>query len=622
MSGPRLAFRAFRAAVPPLAKAHLVRPSDPTPITTAVKTNKPGDLSGRSSEWVRKSRGFSMDVDSGRTDSVDRLITADDVRDIRQYLRDDFRGYRGVGARRIPRGQFAAPEAIRRLATGAEPSGVRAGLAETMVQNRGDIGLSAADVSLWWSVTGLTSDPVAVTEVAEHTGLSRRTIERRIRVIDQSIADLLNRGAFVVPPQQAAVRSEANVLALWADAASSSGGNSRSLDAIQAYVRRSQVTDIRLGAGRGSRADKDHRYRDSLRVPQRLETMARRPPLLLRADQAIEMFDPSSAGMTDPMLALELLESAQRENDSTEYETALRRAERLIPDRHVLGLAGRLRFLEAAFTIMRDAENLAALRYAIAWESEATHLTNPRERDLAVLKARAGQAHILQMFGRWELASHGYRRAVVPHMNWIRGEATVAELAALHDTLGQIAFTETLRRGPRRTAERALLHMARIAELAAEAVEIEFTLHRREFEVLLGYSTSSRTLRPLGELGRKQNWLLDRAREQFFNAAERHAAANRRLSAADLAMCWAIRERDWAGAAAGLSAFTAVHAELGGFANLSYRMQSRIIAAQKLWPALEDLPGVPGLAGPWRAPGLIPKNATGLLVYPARHDGG
>ncbi|GAA1938094.1 hypothetical protein [Amycolatopsis minnesotensis] len=544
------------------------------------------------------------DVESSRS------ISADDVKALRFYLRDDMRTPRTVQGRRILPSTTPPPEVIERLAPGVDPAHLRATLARHLVRFRLSGGLASEDLWLWWDATGLTSDPVSVTRIAEEAGVTRRTVERRLDAVDASIALILTVKRPLFANTAGDPLRATNLLALRAEAVGAIEPE-RDAAAVDAFAVRTLPHEAPQIRSASLPRDKDKRYRDSWRVPSRLLTMAGQPPL--RPSRPI-----AGTGLTltnDPHDALRQLTEAYAAGRANLYEFLLLQADRAIPDIHVAGPLVRLALLEIAYAITRDAENIVALRYARAWEAEAAALRSPGERDLAVLRARAGQAHICQIFGWLDSANELYRSAAQVAVTGEFGHHRRAAMIALHDVLGQIALTETLLGRRRETAMVVLDRMARVADGLAGVIEVEFTLARRRFEVEFGFSTSKHTLSPL-PVGRAHDRSLLRAQDEFFAVAAVHPSANRLLAAADLGMAWAIRERDQEAGKAHFARFTHVSEHIGSFANLSYRMQSRIRSAVGLLPDLAELPEVPGLAGPWRGPGQVPSTATGLLVYP------
>ncbi|HEY9311319.1 hypothetical protein [Williamsia sp.] len=537
--------------------------------------------------------------------------TPADVAELRRSLRDDMKAEPRLVGHATTLGKSRIFTHL--LAEGALPGQVRAGLAQLCVAHRVLVRLSAEDVDLFWAATGLTSPPVTVADLSRILKSNRKAIERRLNSIDAKVAELLRTRALPLP--SAAVRSPTaaeNVVALSSDAALTS--TPRSVSAIKAYAERLRTpfNTVLDGLPAPPRSAKDERYRDSLRVPARLETLAYDPPLLGTAYS----LDPEDG---DPAKALDDLERAARDGGSAQRSELIARVARLIPDAHVLGVASRLRFLELAFGITRDAENLRALRFAMAWESESAQLEDTDAREFALMSARAGRAHVLQMFGHLDLASSQYRRAAAPHLSKDhKSDLPIAHVERLNDILGQIAYTESLRCGNMAAAMKALDQMHRLEELVAPSLEAEFTRLRRTFEVRLVLTTSGSTLRPRRDIAAHDHSLLEASREEFFSVAARHAEPNRLLSAADLRVLWAIRERDIVTVEQSLAEFSDVSDGMRGYANLSHRTQTRISTAIALWQPLRDVQPVQGIEDPWREPGLIPKRATGLMVYPKR----
>ncbi|MGW4368015.1 hypothetical protein ACWEKT_20460 [Nocardia takedensis] len=435
-------------------------------------------------------------------------------------------------------------------------------------------------------------------------------MERRLDAIDAAIARILTVRHPTIVDTAGDPLSEMNLLALRAEAANAiePARDTAALDAFAARTLRHATPPTRTS--KQSR-DKDKRYRDSQRVPSRLLTLTGQPPLRpLRAISGVigELTD-------DPHEALRRLKHAYTAGFVDLYESLLLQAERAIPDVCTAGAETRVALLATAYAITRDAENIVALRYARAWEADAAALRTRAERNLGILQARAGQAHICQMFGRLDSANKLYRDAAHVGLTSEFGPHRRAAMIALHDILGQIALTETLLGLRQDAALTACDRMATLSEELIDTIDVEFTLARRRFEVELGFSTSRRTLSPL-PVGHVRNRALLTAHDDFFAVCAMHASANRLLAAADLGMAWAIRERDLETARTHYARFTDVSNHVGSFANLSYRLQSRIRSSVGLFPGLADLPDVPGIAGPWRGAGQVPVKATGLLVYP------
>jgi hypothetical protein len=462
---------------------------------------------------------------------------------------------------------------------------------------------------------------MSVTRIAEDTGVTRRTVERRLEAVDASIARILTAKRLRSHEASTDPLSATNMLALRAEA-SSAAEPGRDIAAVDAFAARTLPGDVQRLQSTNLARDKDKRYRDSWRVPSRLLTVAARPPLRpprLTAGTGLALTD-------DPHDALRQLTEAYAARRTDLYEFLLLQAERAIPDIHSAGPHARLALLEIAHVITRDAENIVALRYARAWEFEAATLSSSHDRDLVVLKARAGQAHVCQMFGFLDSANELYRSAAQVAATGEFGPHWRAAMTTLHDVLGQIVFTETLIGLRRDTTMAVLDRMARVAdELAggvdvpggpySGALDVEYTLARRRFEAEFAFNTSKHTLSAM-PVGRARDRALLRAYEAFSTLSAAVPSTHRLLAAADLGMAWAIRERDMTAARTHFARFAHVTEHIGSFANLSFRMQSRIRSAADLLPELAELPDVPGLAGPWRGPGRIPSMATGLLVHP------
>ncbi|WP_439663849.1 hypothetical protein ACSHWB_21825 [Lentzea sp. HUAS TT2] len=518
---------------------------------------------------------------------------------------------------------MSRPEIVERLAPGADPAHLRAALATHLVRFRTMDRLNSEDLWLWLDATGLTSDPAPVTQIAQDTGVTRRTVERRLDAVDASIARILTATRLLAHDVSADPLDAVNLLALRSEASNAAdpGRDSAALDAFTARILPRDAQPPQLTKPNHYK-DKDKRYRDSWRVPSRLLTIAARPPL-----RPPRLVPATRLSLTDdPHDALRQLNQAYAARRTDLYEFLLSQAERAIPDVHAAGPQTRLALLEIAHVITRDAENVVALRYARAWELEAAALPSPHDRELAVLKARAGQAHVCQMFGLLDSANQLYRSAAAIAATGEFGPHRREAMTALHDVLGQIVFTEALIGIRRDTVAAVLDRMAAVADELADgvdvpggpysgALDIGYTLARRRFEAEFAFSTSKHTLSAL-PVGRVRDLALHRAYDAFSTLSAALPSTHRILAAADLGMAWSIRERDMATARTHFARFAHVSEHVGSFANLSYRMQSRIRSALGLMPDLTELPEVPGLTGPWRSRGHVPQMATGLLVHP------
>ncbi|WP_165965932.1 hypothetical protein [Actinomadura sp. 7K534] len=524
-----------------------------------------------------------------------------DVRALRQYLRDQWRG---------DPGELDGP--LGALVGRWSAAAVRAALSRWLIRHRAAEGISAGDAWLWLDSMGITGDPVPVATLAAEADVSTKTINRRLDRIDGRVARLMN-GAPPDPGDTAPTAGSAPgaVLALRSQALMAREPE-RELDAIYAHQRRSPEF------GRGVRrapvtSDKDKRYRDSFRVTERLKTIAHRPALPPERSRTTVCTADGVTLTDDPHQAVAQLEQSVDAHRPELWEFLVAHTSRLVPDAASAGAETRLRFLRAAYNLLRDAENLTALRYAQAWEAEEIEHHGPRH--LNVLVARAGQAHLHQMFGHYQTAFDLYRGVVERATLYPPSGEREKILQNVNDWLGQVIFSGVLRGGSRDVLRAALARMEAIADEVPGNMEIQFGLARRRFE--LGVAESTENARIVAKpVARRTARAVMRDYEGLLAITDGAVMLNRKLAAADLGVLWGIRDRDIGTVRYFVSQFESVQSEQGGYANLLYRIDQRIKASAKVWPALEEIPPMRRIASPFRSPGAIPRRATGLMVYP------
>jgi hypothetical protein len=542
-------------------------------------------------------------------------ISGDDVRRLRVQLRDRLRTPETTKGRPAEKDEFGPPGIWGPLLEHWSAAALRAALSRWLVRYRDSVGISADDAWTWLDSLGLTGDPVPVTALAAEAGVTTKTINRRLAGLDKEIAQLLEIHPLEIDTHASRSLSTREILALRAEALTARDP-ARELDAIDTFAKRNPT--LRDSArGKPITPDEDKRYRDSLRVSERLETMAHRPAMRPIRSSA-RLYAADGLVLTeDPREALRQLERAWQEHRPELFEFLIAHTNRLIPDVAAAGVEARLRFLEVAHNILRDAENLIALRYALAWEAEAAAHHPGGSRHVSVLKARAGQAHIYQMFGHYEISFDIYRKvaeqAIVHPPLGEREEV----LQFVNDVMGQVIFTETLKGGSYQAATTALKQMDRITDHASGNPEVRFTHARRRFELQLVTNTEKERILA-APASRTRNRSITRAFDDFFGVTNSLVGLNRKLAAADLGVCWGIRDRDLGTVNHFVSQFRVVQENQGGYANLLNRIDHRLRASARLWPALSEIPPLSRVAAPFRDPVAIPRRATGLMIYPER----
>ncbi|MFI0408296.1 hypothetical protein [Actinomadura sp. 3N508] len=525
-------------------------------------------------------------------------ITKADVRALRKYLRDQWRG---------DPGDLDGP--LGALVGQGSAAAVRAALSRWLIRHRATEGIGADDAWLWLDSIGLTGDPVPIATLAAEADVSTKTINRRLDRIDGRVARLMN--GRLPALGDTALAAPGAMLALRAQALMAREPE-RELDAIHAHQQRSP--EFRGGLRQAPvTSDKDKRYRDSFRVTERLNTIAHRPALPPDRRRPTVYAADGVALTDDPHQAVAQLEHSVAARRPELFEFLVAHTSRLVPDAASAGAETRLRFLRAAYTVLRDAENLTALRYAQAWEAE--EIEHHGARHLNVLVARAGQAHIHQMFGHYQTAFDLYRGVVERATLYPPSGEREQILQNVNDWLGQVVFSGVLRGGSRDVLRVALARMGAIADEVPGNLEIQFGLARRRFE--LGVAESTENARIVAKpVARRTARAVMRDFEGLLGITDGAVMLNRKLAGADLGVLWGIRDRDIGAVRYFVSQFESVQSEQGGYANLLYRIDQRIKASAKAWPALEEIPPLHGVASPFRNPGAIPRRATGLMVYP------
>ncbi|GGM95009.1 hypothetical protein GCM10011609_35660 [Lentzea pudingi] len=290
-----------------------------------------------------------------------------------------------------------------------------------------------------------------------------------------------------------------------------------------------------------------------------------------------------------------------------------------LPDVGAAGVDLWLSYLQLRYHAAMESENIAALRYARAWQVDAARYSPLGTADPRVARGMSGRGHILQMFGHYDAAIRCFAAAARHAAHFQArddetGEEHLLHRESLQTARAQLAYTEVLRNGDRAKAIRAMRGVHAVAD-TDDRVEIQFTRERRSLELALGFAVRRNDL-AIAVPSRRHAQLVEQQFERFVTMAADHPSPNRLLAAHDITLLYAVLTRDAELAHQARDAFERVNNIMGGYANLTDRFNSRLRAAKTLSKKFRDLPETSGPADPLRRSRATPTRATGLLVAP------